>query len=141
MLDGGSTSGNGSFLFPFPLVIAWLAPWRFSFGARRLGCAVAAHIGGCWPTKSRCFRCGAPRNSAPRTLVLAFPRRESHHPARAPKPTPAPVNPTFRQPRVILPKRGGAPSCFLCSLSTADVPLPQLGPDGDRHAASKFGAL
>ena len=67
------------------------------------------HIGGCWPTKSRCFRCGAPRHSAPQDVGPTLPRRESHHPGRAPKPKPAPVNPTFREPRVILPKRGGTP--------------------------------
>ena len=69
------------------------------------------HISGCWPTKSRCFRCGAPRNSAPQDAGPSLPRRESRHPSRAPKPKPAPVNPTFREP------------------------------DGDRHAASKSGAL
>ena len=67
------------------------------------------HICGCWPTKSRCFRCGAPRHSAPQDVGRSLPRRESHHPGRAPKPKPAPVNPTFREPRVIPPKRGGAP--------------------------------
>ena len=59
------------------------------------------HIFGCWPTKYRCYRCGAPRHSAPQDVSL--------HPGRAPKPKPAPVNPTFREPRVIPPKRGGTP--------------------------------
>ena len=67
------------------------------------------HIGGCSPTKSRCFRCGAPRHSASQDVGPSLPRRESHHPGRAPKPKPALVNPTFRVPRVIPPKRGGAP--------------------------------
>ena len=67
------------------------------------------HIGGCWPTKTRCFRCAAPRHSAPQDVGPTLPRRESHHPGRAPKPKPAPVNPTFREPRVITPKRGGTP--------------------------------
>ena len=65
------------------------------------------HLGGCWPTKSRCFRCGAPRHSAPQDVGPGLPRRESHDPGRAPKPKPAPVNPTLREPRVIPPKRGG----------------------------------
>ena len=67
------------------------------------------HIGGCWPTKSRCYRCGAPRHSASQDVGPTLPRRESLHPGRAPKPKPAPVNPTFREPRVIPPKRGGTP--------------------------------
>ena len=67
------------------------------------------HIGGCWPTKSRCFRCGAPRHSAPQDVGPSLPLRESHHPGSTPKPKPAPVNPTFREPRVISQKRGGAP--------------------------------
>ena len=67
------------------------------------------HIGGCWPTKSRCFRCGAPRHSAPQDVGPGLPRHKSHHPGSAPKPKPAPVNPTFREPRVIHPKRGGTP--------------------------------
>ena len=62
------------------------------------------HIGGCWPTKSRCFRCGAPHHPASQDVGPALPRRESHHPGRAPKPKPAPVNPTFREPRVISPE-------------------------------------
>ena len=65
------------------------------------------HVGECWPTKSCCFQCGAPRHSAPQDVGPTLPRRESHHPGRAPKPKPAPVNPTFREPRVIHPKRGG----------------------------------
>ena len=36
------------------------------------------HISGCWPTKSRCFRCGAPRKSAPQDAGPCLPRRESH---------------------------------------------------------------
>ena len=67
------------------------------------------HIGGCWPTKSPCFRYGAPRHSAPQDVGPTLPRRESHHPGRAPKPKPAPVNPAFREPRVIPPKRRGTP--------------------------------
>ena len=67
------------------------------------------HIGGCWPTKSRCYRCGAPRHSASQDVGPSLPRRESTHPGRAPKPKPAPVNPTFREPRVIPPKKGGTP--------------------------------
>ena len=67
------------------------------------------HIGGCWPTNSRCYRCGAPRHSAPQDFGPTLPRRESLHPGRAPKPKPAPVNPTFREPRVIPPKKGGTP--------------------------------
>ena len=83
------------------------------------------HIGGCW-AKSRCFRCGAPRNSAPQDVGPSLPRRESHHPGRAPKPKPAPVNPTFREPRVVHPKRGGAPPAS-CAPSPA-TSTPQLDP-------------
>ena len=81
------------------------------------------HIGGCWPTKSRCYRCGAPRQSAPQDVGPALPRRESLHPGRAPKPKPAPVSPAFREPRVL--SRVG---CFA------------IGPNCDCDVASKSGA-
>ena len=53
-------------------------------------------------------------------LVIRLPRRESHHPGRAPKPKPAPVNPTFPEPSCYSPEERWCPSCFLCSLSRDD---------------------
>ena len=70
------------------------------------------HASGCWPTKNRCFRCGHARN----TLVAGAPAlsppvgREAAHPGRAPRAKAAPVNPTFRPPRVIPPKKSSSPA-------------------------------
>ena len=70
------------------------------------------HASGCWPTKTRCFRCGHARN----TLVAGAPAlsppagREAAHPGRAPRAKAAPVNPTFRPPRVIPPKKSSSPA-------------------------------
>ena len=68
---------------------------------------------GCWPTKNRCFRCGHARDSrfvsgAPGSSLPAG--RETAHPGRAPRAKAAPVNPTFRPPRVIPPKKPSSPA-------------------------------
>ena len=84
------------------------------------------HISGCWPTKSRCFRCGAPRDSASQDVGPSLPRRENSHPGRAPKPKPAPVNPSFREPRVVPPKKSGTPPA--ASAPTAPSAASQLDP-------------
>ena len=122
MLDGGSTSGNGSFL-SHSSGHAWLAPWRFSFGARRLGVQSLPHW---WVLADEIalFSLRSSSQFGTQDAGPSLPRRESHHPARAPKPTPAPVNPTFRQPRVILPKRGGAPPAS--SAPSPATSTPQL---------------
>ena len=88
---------------------AWPATWRFFFGARRLGVQSLPHW---WVLADEIALFSSWSSSSfgtPGRPVLAFPRRESHHPGRAPKPKPALVNPTFREPRVIHPKRGGTP--------------------------------
>ena len=63
---------------------------------------------GCWPTKSCCFRCGHARDSritsgASGSSLPAG--REKAHPVRTPRVKAVPVNPTFRPPRVIPPKK------------------------------------
>ena len=68
---------------------------------------------GCWPTKSRCFRCGHARDSritAGASGSSPFAGREKAHPGRAPRAKAAPVNPTFRPPRVIPPKKPSSPA-------------------------------
>ena len=71
------------------------------------------HASGCWPTKNRCFRCGHARDTrlASGAPVFSPPAgREAAHPGRAPRAKAAPVNPTFRPPRVIPPKKSSSPA-------------------------------
>ena len=84
---------------------------------------------GCWPTKSRCFRCVHAKDSritagASGSSPLAG--REKAHPGRAPRAKVALVNPTFRPPRVIPPKKPSSPA------AAAVPPVPpqaQISPD------------
>ena len=95
-------------IVPLPFLWSWPAPWRFFLGAGdwvRSRC----HINGCWPTKSRCDRCGAPRNSAPQDAGPSLLR-----------------SPTFREPRIVPPKRGGAP--LASSASSPETSTSQLDP-------------
>ena len=92
------------------------------------------HIGGCWPTKSRCYRCGAPRHSAPQDVGPTLPRRESLHPGRAPKPRQTYVSGAV----CYSPEERWYSSCHLCSLSR--VGCFAIGPNCDCDAASKSGA-
>ena len=84
---------------------------------------------GCWPTKSRCFRCGHARDA--RNNVCASGSspsagREKPHPGRAPRAKAAPVNPTFRAPRVIPPKNSTSPAA---ATSPPVAPQAQVAPD------------
>ena len=77
---------------------------------------------GCWPTKSRCFRCGHARDSRITSGASGSSPpagREKAHPGRAPRAKAAPVNPTFRPPRVIPPKKSSSP---------AAAPAPPVSP-------------
>ena len=73
------------------------------------------HASGCWPTKSRCFRCGNPgdsHSSASASGPASPAGREKAYPGRASKPKPAPVNPTVRVGTVCKPSPlavGGVP--------------------------------
>ena len=70
VLDCGSTPGNGSFL-SHPSGHAWPAPWRFFFGARRLGCAVIATSVGAGRRNRAAFVAELLEIRHPRTLDLA----------------------------------------------------------------------
>ena len=84
---------------------------------------------GCWPTKSRCFRCGHARDSritAGASGSSPSAGREKAHPGRAPRAKAAPVNPTFQPPRVIPPKK---PSSLAAATSPPASPQAQVPPE------------
>ena len=84
---------------------------------------------GCWPTKSRCFRCGHARDSritAGASGSSPPAGREKAHPGRAPRAKAAPVNPTFPPPRVIPPKK---PSSSAAATSPPVSPQAQVPPE------------
>ena len=84
---------------------------------------------GCWPTKSRCFRCGHARDSRITSGASGSSPpagREKAHPGRAPRAKAAPVNPTFRPPRVIPPKKSSSPAA---AAAPPVSPQAQVSPD------------
>ena len=84
---------------------------------------------GCWPTKSRCFRCGRARDSCNNASASGSPPsagREKAYPGRAPRAKAALVNPTFRAPRVIPPKKSTSPAA---ATSPPVASQAQVAPD------------
>ena len=92
MESAGRWNHSRAWIVPLPSLWSCMARSVADLRCQEIGCAVVA------------TRISAPQDSGP-----GLPRRESHHPGRAPKPKSAPVNPTFGESRVVLPKRGGAP--------------------------------
>ena len=69
---------------------------------------------GCWPTKKSLFQVRSCQGFAYCFWCIRFlappAGREKAHPGRAPRAKAAPVNPTFRPPRVIPPKKSSSPA-------------------------------
>ena len=83
----------------------------------------------CRSTKSRCFRCGHARDSSNNASASGSPSpagREKAYPGKAPRAKAAPVNPTFRAPRVIPPKKSTSPAA---ATSPPVASQAQVAPD------------
>ena len=76
---------------------------------------------GCWPARTRCYRCAAPRSGAPPSKVPSHgPPRERAYPGQPVAPQPVPMNPTRRAPRRPAFKQA----------TPASVPIPGPTPAG-----------
>ena len=123
---------------PIPLVMHGRLRGGFFFGARRLGAQSLPHQWGAGRPKSRCFRCGALRNSAPQDIGSSLPRRESHHPDRGAEAQTCPSESYVSGAACYSSEERWNSSCYL-SLSRDDCFT--IGPDGNCDTASKVWGL
>ena len=76
---------------------------------------------GCWPARTKCYRCAAPRSGAPPSWVHPHgPQRERAYPGQPAAPQPVPMNPARRAPRRPASKQA----------RSASVPSPGPTPAG-----------
>ena len=89
---------------------------------------------GCWPARTRCYRCNAPRSGAPPSQASPIgPPRENAYPGKPIAPQSVPVNPARRAPR--------RPAFKQATPAAAPVPGPlPVGPVdlGNAHAISQI---
>ena len=89
---------------------------------------------GCWPARTRCYRCNAPRSGAPPSQASPIgPPRENAYPGKPIAPQSVPVNPARRAPR--------RPAFKQATPAAASVPGPlPVGPVdlGNAHAISQI---
>ena len=94
----------------------------------------ACGMEGCWPARTRCYRCNAPRSGAPPLQASPVgPPRENAYPGKPVAPQSVPVNPALRAPR--------RPAFKQATPAAAPVPGPlPVGPVdlGNAHAISQI---
>ena len=89
---------------------------------------------GCWPARTRCYRCAAPRSGAPPSQAPPIgPQREHAYRGKRIAPQSVPVNPARRAPRRPAFKQA----------TPASVPIPSPTPAGpvdlgNAHAISQI---